>query len=248
MPDKIKRGLKLWTCNHDQYDAAVSLVRTGQVEFVELLYVPGHTTGLEKLSGIEVVLHGPTAQQGYCFGDGRTEQNSAVLFEMINWCDRLRATCMILHPEFGTVSNFIRLLNTMDDHRFVVENMPMYGIDPGKPLIAFTADEIDEILNQTHAGFCLDLAHAVKAALALKTDYKPYVRRFMAFHPVIAHISDGRLDNTVDEHLDLGQGEFDLEFLNTLISKSSVTHLTFEVPKKNGLENDIKNMGFMHWG
>ena len=57
------------------------------------------------------------------------------------------------------------------------------------------------------------------------------------------HISNGKLDNEKDEHLNLNEGEFDLKFIKNLI-KDSDKMITFEVPKKFGLKNDFKNIKF----
>jgi endonuclease IV len=113
-------------------------------------------------------------------------------------------------------------------------------------LIAHTRDDVKKIMDQCGVGFCLDLAHASKAGLALKKDYKAVVRQFFALGPRVAHISDGCLDNGIDEHLDLGKGELDLNFFVSMIVNSDIEYLTFEVPKRDGLKNDIKNVAY--WG
>jgi endonuclease IV len=187
----------------------------------------------------------PTYMQGYSFGDGQFDKNKKVLIEMIELSNQLNSKYIILHPEFGSVKNFIKLLGCINDDRFVVENMPRYGMNDTKELIAYNYSDIKKIIDECGLGFCLDLAHASKTAISLDRDYKAFIQKFFSLDPRIAHVSDGRLTNRIDEHLDLGSGDFDLNFFKSLLSSSRVEYLTFEVPKKNGLNNDIKNLNLM---
>ena len=61
-------------------------------------------------------------------------------------------------------------------------------------------------------------------------------------NPKIVHICDGNLDTEKDEHLNLGEGDFDLKFIAELIRKNNIEKITFEVPKKDGLSNDLRNI------
>ncbi len=164
---------------------------------------------------------------------------------MLELADRLESKYIILHPEFGSIKNFIKLLQSHYDKRFVVENMPRYGVNEEKELIAYTYHDVKKIIDETGVGFCLDLAHASKAAVALNMDYRETILKFLSLYPKIFHISDGHLSNRIDEHMDLGKGDFDLKFFKSVILNSSVEYITFEVPKKNGLENDINNIDTM---
>ncbi len=238
----MKIGVKLWSTNHNLYDEAISYVKSGKIDFIELLYFPGHTKDIEKLQNIEVLLHGPTSLQGYSFGGDQFDRNKKVLTEIIELSNQLDSKYIIVHPEFGSVKNFIELLQSINNEKFVVENMPKYGVNDEDELIAYRYSDVKKIMDECCVDFCLDLAHASKAALFLKTDYKESLQKFFLLEPKIVHISDGCFGNVIDEHLDLGSGEFDLKFFKSLISNSAVQYLTFEVPKKNGLENDIDNV------
>ncbi len=241
----MKSGIKLWSINDNLYEEAIRLFETGAIDFVELLYVPGQIKNIEKLQKLEVILHGPTSRQGYSFGDDQFARNKKVLFEMIELSNQLNSKYMILHPEFGTVKNFIKLLGLINNEKFMVENMPFYGMNDTKELIAYNYSDIKKIMDECGLGFCLDLAHAAKTAIALHLDYKEFIKMLFLLGPKIAHVSDGRFDNRIDEHLDLGTGDFDMIFFKSLISNSLVEYLTFEVSKKNGLNNDIKNLNSM---
>lgn len=241
----MKKGIKLWTTNHDLYDEAICLIKTGKIDYIELLYFPGHTKQIGKLTNIEVLLHGPTSSQGFSFGDGQFNKNKKILDKMLDIAVQLGSNHIILHPELGSIKNFIRLLKSFNDERFVVENMPKYGINEKKELIAYSYHDVKRIINETGVGFCLDLAHASKTAVCLNMDYKDVIKEFLSLDPKISHISDGLLGNKIDEHLDLGKGDFDLIFFKSAISNSTIEYITFEVPKKNGLENDIKNISKM---
>jgi deoxyribonuclease-4 len=97
-------------------------------------------------------------------------------------------------------------------------------------------------------GLCLDLNHAVKAAISLGLDYKDFISEFMELNPSYFHIADGRLDYEKDEHLAIGEGEYDFEFLKNLMRFANNTQVTFETPRMdlNFFSDDIRNMNILN--
>ena len=90
-------------------------------------------------------------------------------------------------------------------------------------------------------GLCLDFEHAVKAAV----DYKEYVQGFMGLEPKMFHVSDGTLSEEKDEHLGIGEGEYDFGFLmGCIYNNRTMNYLTLETPrtKSNSLDCDLKNL------
>jgi endonuclease IV len=66
----------------------------------------------------------------------------------------------------------------------------------------------------------------------------------MNLKPQIFHISDGRMNREIDEHLNLGEGGYDFEFIREMIQKAGNKYITIETPRynQNSLDEDIKNL------
>ena len=79
-------------------------------------------------------------------------------------------------------------------------------------MIGYSPTQIEELIEDTDMGLCLDFGHAVKAAVSLGVDHKEYVQRFMELQPRVFHMSDGRLSEERDEHLGIGGGSMILDF------------------------------------
>jgi len=110
-------------------------------------------------------------------------------------------------------------------------------------MLGFTPEQIKE-LTGNRFGFCLDLNHAIKAAVSLKKDYKKYIKEFLKLKPAMFHISDGNLDQEKDEHLDIGKGEYDFKFLINCVKENESKYLTLETPKDNlnSCKQDLENL------
>lgn len=239
----VKYGIKLWTKNHDLYKEAVRLIKSGKADYVELTFFPGETKNIELLREVPVVIHSLTYTQGVCYSDSNFEKNFRVMDETLKIADYLNVDKIIVHPDVGSKAHFIKFLKKYNDKRIVIENMPKKSLI-GKPCLGFSPEQISEFKSTGPFGFCLDLGHAIKASLSENRDYKTYISSFLKLNPAIMHLCDGNLNVEEDEHLNLGEGGYDLEFIKKAISKNPNTQLTLEVPKINGLENDIRNIDF----
>jgi deoxyribonuclease-4 len=120
--------------------------------------------------------------------------------------------------------------------------MPKIGTNKEK-MVGFSPQQIKKLM-QNKFGFCLDLNHAIKAAISLKKDYKEYIAEFLKLNPKVLHISDGDLRNEEDKHLDIGEGEYDFNFLADYIRKSGSEYITLETPRAdlNSLKEDLENL------
>jgi deoxyribonuclease IV len=241
--NSIKYGIKLWSTNSNLYGDFIKSYHEKKVDYLELLYSPGNIEDIDLLikNRIPVVIHAPTFNQNVLFGDGRFEENDKVLKETMRFAEKLNSSQIIIHPDIGRKNHFIKFLGEHKDKRLIIENMPKKGIG-GAECIGYALKEIKEYLDIDNFDFCIDFAHAIKSAISQNIDYKKFLKDLMGLNPRIAHISDGTLKSEEDEHMSLGEGDFDLKFIATLIKKSTIEKLTFEVPKTNGLTNDVANM------
>ncbi|MCD4677328.1 MAG: sugar phosphate isomerase/epimerase, partial [Desulfobacula sp.] len=164
--------------------------------------------------------------------------------ESITWANQLNAKHLILHAGHGSMQHATDMLCEVSDNRLLIENMPKVGLG-GEVMIGYSPVQIEELIGDSDMGLCLDFGHAVKAAVSLEVDYKEYVQGFMGLEPRVFHLSDGKMSEERDEHLGIGEGEYDFGFLINCVNASKTGgFLTIETPKANInlLHDDVKNL------
>ena len=239
---KITFGLKLWSINHDIIDKARDLIKEDIFQYIELMPIPNTEITPFLKYGTPYIIHATTERHGLNIADKEKEEfNLKTIYSCIDWADKLNAKYLILHPGFGLIENTIEFLNKIDDRRILIENMPKIGLN-GEKMIGYTPEQIENLIGNKF-GLCLDLNHAIKAAVSLRRPYKEFIEEFLKLNPKVFHISDGRLDIEKDEHLNIGEGNYDFEFLATCVKKSVSKYVTLETPRNsNSFDNDINNL------
>lgn len=239
----IKFGLKLWSINYNLLNEAERLIEKEFFHYIELMPVPDTKIAPFRKIKDPYIIHITSERYGLNIADKKKEEfNLKTISQCIQWGSELRAKYLILHPGFGEIKLAKNFLEKIDDRRILIENMPKVGINDEK-MIGFTPEQIKELMGNKF-GFCLDFNHAIKAAISLKKDYKEYIKDFLKLNPKMFHISDGTLNNGKDEHLSIGEGEYDFDFLTDCIKKSDTQYMTLETPKINlrFLKEDMENI------
>lgn len=242
--NKIKFGLKLWSTNSHLLNKAKELIENNIFQYIELAPIPNtEITPFLEAEG-PYIIHITTERYGLNIADKeKVEFNTKAINICIEWADKLNAKYLILHPGFGLMDNAIEFLDKINDKRVLIENMPKVGLN-GECMIGYTPEQIKSLMDDKFLS-CLDLNHAIKAAVSLKLDYKLFIKDFLKLDPNMFHISDGKLNSEKDEHLNIGEGGYDFEFLMSCIKKAKLKYVTLETPrtKLNSLEEDVKNLG-----
>ncbi|MDY6894119.1 MAG: hypothetical protein SVO01_01685 [Thermotogota bacterium] len=90
----------------------------------------------------------------------------------------------------------------------------------------------------------MDLNHAAKAAVSLKTPYEEFINKFLKLRPRMFHISDGKLKNEKDEHLNIGEEDYDFGFLLKCIDNNPFGLVTLKTPRLDLklFNDDIQNV------
>lgn len=237
----MRVGLKLWSTNAGLLPVSLPLISSGRFQYIELMPVPG--TGIEPFlgTGVPFMIHVPGEQFGVNIADRRSHDRSRELFTLAaEWADALRAPSLILHPGYGTLEEALHFLDEMGDDRVMIENMPRRGLK-NESLIGATREEIRQLRGPA-LGFCLDFNHAVKASLSLKIPYRDFVRDLLAETPTLFHISDSRMMDDRDEHLPIGEGEYDIRFFLSCMAQYPDVPITLETPRPSGtLRDDLAN-------
>ena len=164
-------------------------------------------------AGLENVL------KSYSMGISASMHSKRLSNKSITWADRLNAKYLILHAGYGSMKHATDVLCEIADDRLLIENVPKVGLND-ELMIGYSPAQIEELIGDGDRGLCLDLNHAAKAAVSLGVDYKEYVQDFLVFDPKMFHISDGTLDNEKDEHLNIGEGDYDFEVLINCVNRS----------------------------
>jgi endonuclease IV len=233
-----KLGLKLWSTNLSYIKEIQRLYAFGVFDYIELFSVPEtyETISTWKSLKVPYVIHGPHYTKGLNFADKNCfEKNLQLVAQAQKFADELGAEIIIFHPGVsGDIDQTIFQLNKINDPRIVIENKPYFGIVDNIICNGSSPAEIEKILKQTNVGFCLDFAHAVFAANALKIDKIKFIEQFMQLEPKMFHVTDGQWDGVFDEHPNLGQGNFEFDKLKKFFSPNSM--ITIET-KHNYLDS-----------
>lgn len=236
-------GLKLWSTNQDILPHAAQLIKDDLFQYIELTPIPGTDIDIFLSYDLPYTIHITTERHGVNIADQEKKNyNLKAIQNCIEWADQLKANYLILHPGFGSLASSIEFMNSIDEKRILIENMPKVGLF-NELMVGYSPEEISKLMNSKF-GFCFDLNHSIKAAISLKKDYKKYVQEFLKLQPFYFHISDGRLNNEKDEHLPIGTGEYDFEFLMQCLPSKYISFVTLETPRMNlrSFDEDIKNL------
>ncbi|MBU7025615.1 MAG: TIM barrel protein [Theionarchaea archaeon] len=189
------------------------------------------------------IIHITTEREGLNIADKQKERlNRKIIDNCIEWADKLDAQYLILHPGFGSMNTALSFLGHLRDERILIENMPRVGLN-NENMVGYTPEQIETLMDKKF-GFCLDFGHAIKAAVSLNVDYNEHVNEFLKLEPTVFHISDGKLCNEKDEHLAVGDGEYDFEFLMNCVKRSKSSYVTLEIPRTNldSFDEDFENL------
>lgn len=240
-------GLKLWSINDNYIEEVVRLKNMGMFDYIELFVAPGTQERqismwcrLKEQQGIRFILHAPHFIAGMNLAKRENlETNVKMAKEAYIIADQLQADRVIFHPGIGgDDKEIVFQLNKIADPRMLIENKPYY------PLVGiegtcngYSPESIKLIMENTGAGFCLDIGHAVAAANAIKQDRFGYLKRFLDLRPNMFHVSDGNRDSIYESHSHIGKGNYDLCAIMGIIPRDS--NITIETEKQN--PGDLKD-------
>lgn len=240
----IKYGLKLWTRDTKLINEAKKLIDAGMFHYIELIIDPDFLDASPFDYDLPYVIHSPHENFGVDIGD---ETKKRYTLEMIRhslkFADKLKARQVILHAGTRSKETAKVTLSEIGDGRILLENMPKVGLN-GEKCLGYDAYSMCSLNKDDFFGVCLDFGHAVRAAISLKQDYKKIISEFMGLKPKMFHISDGDLSSEIDNHLTLGEGQFDLKYFKKCIEKSKSKSVTLETPRRNtnSLRDDLNNI------
>lgn len=247
----IKFGIKLWIINKNWFSEAVDLYNKKQIDLIELYIVPDsfNVSDLKNLRKTEIVIHAPHYEHDFNIFKLNKEKINLFNSQVIKTADFLNSKLIVLHAGIGKDHNiFKRNIDKIYDSRIIIENKPKISLN-NKTCFGYSLEQLEFVKNKCKLNICLDIGHAIKSAISQKIDYKNYLELLIKqLKPSYFHICDGKLNNQQDEHFNLGQGDYDLQWIKNFLlklAKKQDIYLIFEVPKnKSDLKNDLKNIKY----
>ena len=250
MKKNIKFGIKIATRNFDLIPEIYDNKK--KIDFIEVILLPEFTSeDIEIIKNLEIpyALHLPNSNYGIDFGNLEHNTQNLDYIEKVNFFKgELSPFCYIIHPESGDIKLSIKNISLLKIKPIALENMPLKSLIEGN-LLGYDINTLMPFFNYfKDLEFCLDINHAIKAAVSKKMDYIRFIKELLVFKsPLIFHISGGNLENVIDEHLPLFEGNYNLsEIKKILITLKSSVNLTFETPRnyEHQIEDDLRNMDF----
>ena len=161
--------------------------------------------------------------------------------------DQTKSKKIIVHPgeldsKNSSREQAIEFIRNINDKRIIIENIPLMDVYR----FGAKSEEIKEILKETKKGFCFDINHAMFTAISLKQDYRELIKEFVKLKPVHYHlggqiIKDRSLPFDKREHLALGESDFDIKEIISLLPKDAEITLETKVDIKR-TEDDVRIM------
>jgi sugar phosphate isomerase/epimerase len=236
-------GLKLWSTNTQLLEQAAEAIRYDGFQYVELSVIPNTDITPFLEYDLPYIIHATTDVHGVNIAEPNSHSFTLrQLNSCIDWADKLNAPIIILHPGIGDTWNAFQFLKGIHDERILIENMPRRGLR-GECMGGWSPEQI-EILMGNKFGFCLDLNHAIKTAISLGIPYEQLIKEFLRLNPKMFHIADGYLDNEIDQHLSIGNGDYNFPELMSYIKHSSSHKVTLETGRENleSINEDLDNL------
>ncbi len=228
-------GLKVWSINLDYLESINYIVANRLCDYIELYVVPGTIKYIDfwKQFNIKYVLHAPTTLHGLNPADGMIDKNLKIYSEVLDFAKELFPAHIIIHGGMGgELRHSMEFFSLIDTSIVVVENMPFLSLDD-RICIGYSYEQLKLIIDKCGTGFCFDIGHAIKYASYGKIDPYDVLKELQQLSPLLYHISDGHYDNPYDEHLSIGEGDFDFRRIFEILDKNKL--LTLETPKESSL-------------
>lgn len=238
----MKIGIKQFSNKFEQYKENLIKYRN-TFDYIELYVYPDNPEVLEKWIelknfGIKFTLHAPHFSQGVNLADKTFFDKNKKAYEIINkFAKALDVEYTVVHGGMdGNVEEIVRQLEIIKPYKMRIENKPF--VAPRKPdsmvCRGATTEEIRYIMNHLNCEFNFDIGHAFCSAISQKINPYEYMEEFLNLKPASYHISDGEINNQIDIHRHIGDGDYNWNKILTKLDKNKNLTLETITKKENG--------------
>lgn len=232
-----KIGLKLYASNVEYIELVGNYFHRGLLDYIELYVVPGDYKRYKNVwekAKIPFVIHAAHCLHGVNLSKkSHLSVNRKAYSDARRYADLLNSPIIIFHPGLGgDVKETARQINLLGDKRIFIENKPFVALD-GRRCVGGSVEDIKYIIKKCRVGFCLDVTHAIKYAFSIEMNYFEYIEKMMNLKPGLIHVCDGNSLFGLDEHLSMGDGNFEFVKIFDIINKFKKRYfITIESSKK----------------
>ncbi len=245
----IRVGIKITPNIKEAYKKSVE----NQIDYFELyadLKGGYNDSYLLNLNVPVLVIHVAHFGSGVNFlNSSREKVDAQALEKALELADYFRAEKIVLHPEemeneFCSADNLIKFLENNNDDRLLIENMPFSS--EGIEHFGRNCHEIRRIISGASIGFCLDFTHACEYGARMHLDSGKLMQELLSLNPRHFHLADTDLSKVFDPaydetHLNLGEGNMDIQTIKKLIPNNS--EVTLETPQN--MEKQIEEIKYL---
>lgn len=245
-----KIGLKLWSVNTDFYlSEAKKLYDNGIYDYIELYVVPGSLDTLSEWQKLNIpfIMHNAHFAHGFNLAKAENkDRNREIYEETKRFADELNAQYIIFHGGMdGNIEETAKQLVNFNEPRALIENKPYIAPKGEKRHCrGYSIEEISQVMSQTGCGFCLDIGHAVCAANSINKEPYAYLAEFEKLLPTMYHISGNYIDSTIDRHLHLYEGNFDINKIFKIINTERYISIETNKESKENLDDFVNDAKF----
>jgi len=238
----FKYGLKLWSTNQAYIPDLVKLYKQREFNYIELYCIPGsfkeYIKKWEKIK-IPYIIHAPHSKYGFNLAKKENETKNRQLFvEVQKYADKLKAKSIIVHPGLaGNIKETNRQIALIYDKRILLENMSFLATDNKTICHGATIKDLNIILKRHKLGFCLDIGHAICTANYLKIKPITLLNKMLKLSPKLYHFSDNQYDSIIDQHLNIGQGDYPIKKIMSLLPKNCLISIETTKNYSNSLKD-----------
>lgn len=239
MQKNYKLGLKLWSINVDfYYKEAKTLYNQGVFNYIELYIVPDTLQYIKQWKELHIpfILHAPHFVHGVNLADKTKFNYNKQIYEQVElYRQELNSQYTIIHAgTIGDIHETINQLNQIKPKNFVIENKPSHPpYFKERECRGASFEELLLIIENTGCKFCLDISHAICTANTLNLDPYNYIQQLESLQPSLYHICDGDISSSHDQHLHIGQGNYDFSKIFKIISNKPISVETKKDSKNN---------------
>jgi endonuclease IV len=194
-------------------------------DFFEVMAVPKSNFRAMKAIGKPFTIH--TIHSHWGFNPTNPEKRKLNLLGVdtaAKAADILGADVIVVHPgqiesEKCSLEHAVSFISKLDS-RFVVENMPSTVKEMTH--VGCDISDLKQLTKKPKRHICLDFPHAAEYAHSQGIEYTSFINSLIdRFGPRYFHISDTRIQNRVDMHLHLKEGDLKLWYFKKIIPKNA---------------------------
>ncbi len=235
-----KIGLKIFPNGKAFYE-----VMEPYIDFIEIMAVEGAEYAWLQKRNKEVIIHHEHDGFGVNHANpDKKKKNEAATKWAIHHANKFNAKNIIVHAghidnKNCSIKEAIKQLTPLWDKRIIFENL--IRVANNHYMFCYNKEDLELLTKTFKTGICLDLSHAIISSMEMHNNPEYFLKQLQKLPILHGHVCDGHLENPVDQHIHIGDGNFPLKKYLKYIPKK--TDITIETQKN--IEKAKKDIAFL---